>query len=62
MPNLRVFHQKGANRIANSADPDQTAPLRAVWSGSALCADLSENVGSLWYFNAVLVIPGSEKK
>ena len=29
-PNLRVFRQKDANRIANSVDPDQTAHLRAV--------------------------------
>ena len=29
-PNLGIFHQKDANRIANSADPDQTAPLGAV--------------------------------
>ena len=29
-PNLRVYHQKGANRIANSEDPDQTAPVGAV--------------------------------
>ena len=29
-PNLRVFHQKAANGIANSEDPDQTAPLGAV--------------------------------
>ena len=29
-PNLREFHQKGANGIANSADPDQTAPRGAV--------------------------------
>ena len=29
-PNLSVFHQKDANRIANSEDPDQTAPLGAV--------------------------------
>ena len=38
-----------ANRMANSADPDQTAPLEAVWSGSALFAQacLSENLGSL---------------
>ena len=28
-PNLRVFHQKDANGIANSEDPDQTAPL--IW-------------------------------
>ena len=29
-PNLGVFHHKDANRIANSEDPDQTAPLGAV--------------------------------
>ena len=29
-PNHRVFHQKDANRIANSEDSDQTAPLGAV--------------------------------
>ena len=28
--NLRVFCQKDANRIANSEDPDQTAPKGAV--------------------------------
>ena len=41
---------KGADGMANSADPDQTAPpLGAVWSGSALFAQayLSENLGSL---------------
>ena len=34
---------------ANSADPDQTAPRGAVWSGSALFAQtcLSENLGTL---------------
>ena len=29
-PNHRVFHQKDANGIANSEDPDKTAPLGAV--------------------------------
>ena len=29
-PNLRVFRQKDANGIANSEDPDKTAPLGAV--------------------------------
>ena len=35
-----------ADGMANSADPDQTAPLGAVWSGSALFAQtcLSENL------------------
>ena len=38
-----------ADGMANSVDPDQTAPLGAVWSGSALFAQtyLSENLGSL---------------
>ena len=41
--------QKDADGIANSVDPGQTAPLGAVWSGSALFAQtyLSENLGSL---------------
>ena len=29
-PNFRVFCQNDANGIANSEDPDQTAPLEAV--------------------------------
>ena len=46
-----AFHYrnaKDAEEIANSADPDQTA-LGAVWSGSALFAQLclSENLGTL---------------
>ena len=38
-----------ADGMANSVDPDQTAPLGAVWSGSALFAKayLSENLGLL---------------
>ena len=38
-----------ANGMANSVDPDQTAPLEAVWFGSALFAQayLSEKLGSL---------------
>ena len=43
---------KDAKGIANSVDPDQTAPpLGAVWSWSALFdqACLSENLGLLWY-------------
>ena len=40
---------KDVDRIANSVDPDQTAPLGAVWSRSTLFAQtcLSENLGSL---------------
>ena len=33
--------QKGVDGIANSVVPDQTAPLGAVCSGSAVCPDLS---------------------
>ena len=29
-PTLGVFHQKDANGIANSEDPDQTAPFGAI--------------------------------
>ena len=29
-PKISVFYQKDANGMANSEDPDQTAPLRAV--------------------------------
>ena len=42
---------KDADGIANSIDPDKTAPfLGAVWSGSALFAQtyLPKNLGSLW--------------
>ena len=42
---------KDADGMANSADPDQTAPLGTVWSGSTLFAQtcLSENCRSLRY-------------
>ena len=51
------MHPKDAEGIANSVDPDQTAPLGAVWSGSALFAQacLSENLGKLWHFSIHLV-------
>ena len=41
------MHPKDAEGIANSVDPDQTAPLGAVWSGSALFAQtcLSKKYG-----------------
>ena len=44
-----VMSPNNADRMANSVDPDQTAPAGAVWSGSALFAQayLSENLGSL---------------
>ena len=35
---LPEYIQKGGDGIANSVDPDQTAPLGAVCSGSALFA------------------------
>ena len=42
---------KDVDRIANSVDPDQTAPRGAVWSGSTLFAQtcVSETVGTLQY-------------
>ena len=41
--------QTDADGMANSVDPDQTALVGAVWSGSALFAQayLSENLGLL---------------
>ena len=47
----RVVSPKDADWMANSVDPDQTAPRGAVWSGSTLFAYayLSENLGSLRY-------------
>ena len=57
-PKLRVFYQNDANGIANSEDPDQTAPLGAVLSGSALFANtyLSENLGSLRYAKSMFLM------
>ena len=48
------MHPKDVARIANSVDPDQTPPLGAVWSGSALFAQtcLSENLGTLRYLQS----------
>ena len=47
----RVMSPNNADGMANSVDPDQTAPLGAVWSGSALFAQayLSKNLRSLRY-------------
>ena len=47
----RVMSPNDADGMANSVDPDQTAPLGAVTSGSALFAQayLSENLGSIRY-------------
>ena len=44
-----VMSSNDADKMANSVDPDLTAPLGAVWSGSALFAQayLSENLGLL---------------
>ena len=42
---------KDADGMANSADPDQIAPLGSVWSGSTLFAQayLSKTLGALRY-------------
>ena len=47
----RVMSPNDADGMANSVDPDQTAPLGAVWSGSALFVQtcLSESLGKLRY-------------
>ena len=48
---LENMQREYAEGITNSVDPDHTAPLGAVWSGSALFAQtcLSENLGTLRY-------------
>ena len=47
-----VLCSKDANRITNREDPDQTAPWGAVWSGSALFAQiyLSQYLKLLRYY------------
>ena len=47
----RLMSPNDADGMANSVDPNQTAPLGAVLSGSALFAQayLSENLGSIRY-------------
>ena len=52
----RVMSPNDADGMANSVDPDQTAPLGTVWSGSALFAQAypSENLGSLRYTLATI--------
>ena len=42
---------KDADGMANSVDPDQTAPIGTLWSASTVFAQvyLSENLGSLRY-------------
>ena len=49
-----LYHRVMSPNDANGMDPDQTAPLGAVWSGSALFAQayLSENLGPLRYHSA----------
>ena len=56
-----------ADGMANSVDPDQTAPLGAVWSVSVPLAQayLSENLGSLGYIRLILLtsieVSGTDK-
>ena len=47
----RVKSPNDAAGMANSVDPDQTAPQRSslIWSALFAKAYLSENLGSLWY-------------
>ena len=54
---IRLMHQKDADEIANSVNPDQTAHLGAVWAWSTLFAQacLSENVGPLWYIYQLVI-------
>ena len=47
----RVMRPNDSDGMANSVDPDETAAVGAVWSGSAQFAQayLSKNLGSLQY-------------
>ena len=47
--NLRVFHRKDANGIANSEDPDQTAPL-----GSKLSSLPNRKRGGCYFLNQLV--------
>ena len=38
--NIALMHPKDADVMANSVDPDQTASSEAVWSWSALFAEI----------------------
>ena len=51
---------KTLSGMANSADPDQTAPEGAVWSGSTLFqyAILSETLKNTWDWQKLVLISG----
>ena len=57
----RVMSPNDADGMANSVDPDQTTPLGAVWSGSALFAQayLSENfrIITVWCYEGLSTVP-----
>ena len=55
-PNHRVFCPNDANGIQNSEDPDQTAPLSALFAQTYLF----ENLGSLRYLQHVTVTLGKK--
>ena len=48
---------KDVDGIANNVDPDQTAPVGAVWSGSTLFAQtyLSENLATIRYVGSKML-------
>ena len=45
---------KGADGMTNSVDPDQTAPLGAVWTGSALYAQTYHYYGYPYYLTLIV--------
>ena len=54
----RVISPNNADGMANSVDPDHTAPLGAVWSGSAPFAQicLSENLEHMVATLSVMIV------
>ena len=55
---IRLLLEEQSDQGLNSADPDQTAPRGAVWSGSTLFAILSASFGliTLWQIHIVQIL------
>ena len=60
----REMRPNNADGMANSVDPDQTAPLGAVWFGSTQFAQtcLSENLGNITEKLTIKVLQFSSPK
>ena len=52
------MHPKDADRMANSADPDQTSPLIWVYTALFAWACLSENLATLCIYMYIWTLEG----